>query len=97
MARIDIQDTGWASMLPDRKPVAKRAAARDSRPDPVLALPGATWAADVRAEQATYEERLRAFKQAIQVEQLKTNPELRSVSAQRRPGVRGYLWVALVR
>jgi hypothetical protein len=81
MARLDPHRTGWANMLPEYKPVAKRAAARDARPDPSL-TPSPTWAADLRADQVRAEQRLREFKEAIQVER-QSQPELPVISAQR--------------
>ena len=80
MARLDLHRTGWANMLPEHNPVAKRATARDGRPDPVLA-PGATWAAELRAEQARSEQCLRERKEAIQAGQAER--ALPSISAQR--------------
>jgi hypothetical protein len=81
MARLHLHTTGWVNMLPENKPVAKRAAARDARPDPVI-TPSTTWAADLRADQARNEQYLRDFKEAMQIEQLESR-ELPAISAQR--------------
>jgi hypothetical protein len=80
MARLHLHTTGWVHMLPENKPVAKRAAARDARPDPALA-PGATWATDLRADQARNEQRLRELSETM-LEQPEMR-ELPTISAQR--------------
>src|SRR5262245_20737026 len=80
MARLDLHRTGWANMLPQHSPVAKRVAARDGRAGSVLA-PVAAWAAELRAEQARIEQRLRELKEAVQAGQ--ADRKLPAISAQR--------------
>jgi hypothetical protein len=87
MSSIVASGSGWASMLPEHKPIAKRTAVREVRPEERLVEPPdarAVRATQLRAEQARCEARIRALKPKSAVGPLTISPRSRRAREQMR-------------
>jgi hypothetical protein len=87
MSSIVVSGSGWASMLPEHKPVAKRTAVREvPLEERLVEAPNAAavWATKLRAEQARFGARRRALQSKCAVEPITILPRSRRARARMR-------------